>query len=162
MDPAERATVKAPGRSRDIKASHAPAWREESRRLIEQTIDEAIDEQPELEQNPRALFELVAKAYPHGPRKGRYFRIWLDELRRARAKVEPECYSEAPIDRPCTTCGAKPGRSCTPVGDDDPIAADLIVIGDAAPHGRGRRSVALSLAADVVHAARRGANGATA
>lgn len=151
--------MKAPGTSKDIKAITPTAWRKESRRLIEETIDHAIEEQPELEKDPRALFELVSKAYPYESRKHRHYRIWLEELKRARSIVEPESYSEAPIDRFCTTCGAKPGRSCRPTGDDDPIAADLIIIGDAAPHGRGRRSVALSLAADVVHAARRAPHG---
>ena len=147
--------MKQPGTSKDIRAIKPTAWREESRKLIEETIDAAVEEQPELADDIPALFKLVSQAYPYGPKKHRPYRIWMEELRRARRKLEPESYSEAPLDRPCTTCGARPGRPCRPAGDDDPIAADLIVIGDAAPHGRGRRSVALSLAADVVHASRR-------
>lgn len=130
-------------------------WRAESRRLIEETIATAIAEQPKLADDPRALFEQVSKAYPFGERKRHPYRIWIQELRRARARYEPLTYSEEPLDRPCPSCGAARGRACRPIGDDDPIAAELLVIGDAAPRGRGRKAVALSLAADVVHAARR-------
>lgn len=144
--------------SKDPRAIRSPAYRQEFQRLIEETIDTAVAERPELANDIPALFKLVADAYPY-QRKHRPLRIWLEELRRARKKLEPETYSEAPIDRLCTTCGANPGKPCRPVGDDDPIATELIMIGDAAPHGRGRRSVALSLVADVVHASRREPHG---
>src|SRR5438128_713510 len=45
--------------SKDVRAINAPRWREEARRLIEETIDAAVEDQPELAKDIPALFKHV-------------------------------------------------------------------------------------------------------
>lgn len=135
--------------------SDASKWRTESRRIIEETIDTALEHEPALREDLKALFALVFKAYPFGPRKWHPYKIFLDEVRRARDKITPR--GTGPIDRFCPACGAKRGRKCRPIGAGDEVA-ELLAISDEADRF-GKRRIAVELRDDAFHDARRDVNG---
>lgn len=57
------------------------------------------------------LRKRLSAAYPFGERKYWPYKVWCEEVTRTlnllRAQHEP-----SPRDRPCGTCGAKPGKQC--------------------------------------------------
>lgn len=135
--------------------SNASKWRTESRRIIEETIDTALELEPGLREDLRSLFALVTKAYPYGPRKWHPYKIWLDEVRRARDKITPR--GTGPIDRTCPACGARRGQHCRPIGEADEVAEHLAIASEADRFGKGR--IAHEVRIDAFHDARRDVNG---
>lgn len=89
-------------------------WRSRARAAIERAIAEH-NEQPSPPAEPAtdraALIKRIDAAYPFGPRQYHPYKMWLEERRRAIARIDAPTLT-GPIGRKCGTCGQGAGRPC--------------------------------------------------
>ena len=94
-------------------------WRARARKVIGEVVSRRTDLHLELP----LLIKEIQKAYPFGQRKWTPYKIWCEEVAKAREEIasrHPEVYN-LPLHRKCMTCGAKPMKPCRKISEDDAI-----------------------------------------
>lgn len=99
----------------------ASLWRERARRAITGAITHRMRAADRVGRTPSVagLLEAVDQAYPFGERARLPYRIWLEERARAADYIARLLGDGSPLRRACRSCGARPGRACRRIGQDD-------------------------------------------